>query len=235
MQELIYNGQTIHTKDSDLLSLTDMWRAADCPENKDPHEWLRGAGRQFVEWVEENLKPGKSRNEKFVITQRGGKQAGTWAHWQIGFAYAKYLSHEFHAWCNDVVRQHMEVLAKRDEARQQGKVSRKVWASACFSKGCDQRGIADATNATYQTFFGKTAKQLREANNLKKSASLRDHMRLSSLAAVSLTEALAAEHISDMLQQGNQACIGVTASCATKVKGAVVAAQRERQMIEIRE
>jgi hypothetical protein len=232
MQELIYNGQAIHTKDADMLSLTDMWRAADCPIGKEPWRWVAtDAASQFIDYIAENLNLARSE----VWKAGRGKGGQTFAHWQIGFAYAKYVSHEFHAWCNDVVRQHMEVLAKRGEARQQGKVSRKVWAAACFSKGCDQRGIADATNATYQTFFGKTAKQLREANNLKKSASLRDHMRLSSLAAVSLTEALAAEHISDMLQQGNQACIGVTASCATKVKGAVVAAQRERQMIEIRE
>ena len=30
------------------------------------------------------------------------------AHWQIGIAYAKYLSPEFHVWCNTVVRDRME-------------------------------------------------------------------------------------------------------------------------------
>jgi hypothetical protein len=30
------------------------------------------------------------------------------AHWQIALAYAKYQSPEFHMWCNEVVRAHME-------------------------------------------------------------------------------------------------------------------------------
>jgi hypothetical protein len=37
-----------------------------------------------------------------------GRNGGTWAHWQIALAYAKYLSPEFHMWCNTVVRAHME-------------------------------------------------------------------------------------------------------------------------------
>src|SRR5690606_31175446 len=37
-----------------------------------------------------------------------GKGGATYAHWQIGLAYAKYLSPEFHMWCNEVVRQRME-------------------------------------------------------------------------------------------------------------------------------
>lgn len=31
MQEFVYNGRTIHIQDAEMLCLTDMWRAADCP------------------------------------------------------------------------------------------------------------------------------------------------------------------------------------------------------------
>lgn len=232
MQELVYNSQAIHVQDAEMLCLTDMWRAADCPENKRPAEWARHDGRQFIEFITESLNVGTAH-----IWKAGrGKDGRTFAHWQIGFAYAKYLSHEFHAWCNDVVRGHMVALSKRDETRQTGKVSRKTWTAACFAKGCDQRGIADGTNAVYQTFFnGKTAKDLREVHGLKKSDSPRDHMRQSTLAALSLTEALAAEHIVDMTQHGSLACVSATKSCAEKVKTAVVAARQERRMIEISE
>jgi hypothetical protein len=41
-------------------------------------------------------------------SEPGRHNGATWAHWQIGLAYAKYLSPEFHAWCNEVVRAHME-------------------------------------------------------------------------------------------------------------------------------
>lgn len=42
-----------------------------------------------------------------MTTQRG-KGGGTYAHWQLGLAYAKYLSPEFHICCNTVVRERME-------------------------------------------------------------------------------------------------------------------------------
>jgi hypothetical protein len=38
----------------------------------------------------------------------GGADPGTFAHWQIALAYAKYLSPKFHMACNDVIRAHME-------------------------------------------------------------------------------------------------------------------------------
>lgn len=53
--------------------------------------------------VEATLNAGKSGIE----TTRGGRAPGTWAHWQIALAYAKYLSPEFHIWCNTVVRDRM--------------------------------------------------------------------------------------------------------------------------------
>ncbi|MDO9713867.1 KilA-N domain-containing protein [Paracraurococcus lichenis] len=33
-----------------------------------------------------------------------GRYGATWAHWQLALAYARYLSPEFHLWCNTVVR-----------------------------------------------------------------------------------------------------------------------------------
>ncbi|MCL7998002.1 hypothetical protein M8994_07075 [Brucella sp. 21LCYQ03] len=41
-------------------------------------------------------------------TVRGGKNPGSSAHWQVVFAYAKYLSPEFYMWCNQVVCERME-------------------------------------------------------------------------------------------------------------------------------
>lgn len=96
------------------VNLTDMWRAAGGDPDKRPVDWLRLPGTaQFLEYLAENLKVGKSHLEKpaetggLLLTERGGRDPGTWAHWQVGMAYAKYLSPEFHAWCNEVVRAHM--------------------------------------------------------------------------------------------------------------------------------
>lgn len=105
MEPLVYEGQTIGDRE-EALSLTDMWKAAGSPANQDPAQWLRSAqGEAFIDAVSVNM--GISHND-LVQAVRGGKRPGTWAHWQIAFAYAKYLSPDFHMWCNQVVRSHME-------------------------------------------------------------------------------------------------------------------------------
>lgn len=97
--------------DAEFLCLTDMWRAAGSDESRRPVEWLRSArGEEFVQFVRENLKVGDSHVE-ILRTIRGGTDSATWAHWQLGMAYAQYLSPEFHAWCNDVVRKVMQGAA----------------------------------------------------------------------------------------------------------------------------
>lgn len=105
VQPLVYNGEIITQRDA-MVSLTDMWKAAGSPDNQNPAQWLRTPSAEaFIEAVEVSV--GKSHNE-VVSTVRGGKKPGTWAHWQVSLAYAKYLSPEFHMWCNTVVRERME-------------------------------------------------------------------------------------------------------------------------------
>lgn len=108
MSNLIeYAGRPIRNRD-EMLSLTDMWKAAGSDRGKRPVDWLRSAdAERFVNFVADTLNVGISHND-VVTTVRGGKAPGTFAHWQIAMAYAKYLSPEFHMWCNTVVRAHME-------------------------------------------------------------------------------------------------------------------------------
>lgn len=100
---LVYGGVAIREK-GEMLSLTDMWKAAGSPENREPFNWSRFEGKAFIEAVAiaQNL------SETQVLTKRQGRNGGTHAHWQIGLAYAKYLNHDFHMWCNQVVRERME-------------------------------------------------------------------------------------------------------------------------------
>jgi hypothetical protein len=99
---LNYNGHVITDK-GDMLSLTDMWKAAGSDPIKAPAQWQRLASAEdFIEHV--SIIVGKSHNN--LIETR--KRAGTFAHWQIGMAYAKYLDHDFHMWCNTQVRAVME-------------------------------------------------------------------------------------------------------------------------------
>ena len=97
---LQYNGNPIRYKGEEL-NLTDMWRANGADPYKAPSDWKRKEGAQFIEFIEENLDMPKGHS----VRVEKGKVSSTWAHWQVGFAYAKYLSHEFHAWCNEAARE----------------------------------------------------------------------------------------------------------------------------------
>lgn len=115
---LVYAGSPIADR-GEMLSLTDMWTAAHRKhvedggdaaefENRKPYEWLRSAeAKRFIAALAKTLNTGISR----ITETARGAGGGTFAHWQVGLAYAQYLSPEFHMWTNTVVRAHMEGIA----------------------------------------------------------------------------------------------------------------------------
>ena len=99
---LVYQGSNIRDK-GEMLSLTDMWKAAGSDRSRRPVNWLSSAeAKNFISSLE--LMVGNSD----LLSKGTGRGSATYAHWQIGLAYAKYLSPEFHMWCNEVVRDRME-------------------------------------------------------------------------------------------------------------------------------
>lgn len=101
---LTFNGVTIHDQ-GEMLSLTDLWRAAGSPDARRPTDWLAlGSTIEFRAAVEVTFNAGISGIE----TKRGGTAPGTWGHWQIALAYAKYLDPQFHMQCNAVIRERMQ-------------------------------------------------------------------------------------------------------------------------------
>jgi hypothetical protein len=85
--------------------------------HRSPWDWLRlPHTKAFLDAVrldiaKESGNPGLSRVSIEVIRTERGVHGGPWGHWQIAMAYAKYLSHEFHIWCNKVVREHIKAAA----------------------------------------------------------------------------------------------------------------------------
>lgn len=112
-QGLIYNGKEVRAV-GERLNLTDMWKAAGMPPDRRPVDWLASAdAKRFVGFLAETLNLGISQDGEMVgnshlLQIAKGRNGSTQAHWQIGLAYAKYLSPEFHMWCNTVVRERME-------------------------------------------------------------------------------------------------------------------------------
>jgi hypothetical protein len=119
---LSYRGAPIRLRGA-MLNLTDMWRAAGCPEHRRPAKWLafeetaRFRAHAQVHWSEPEG-PAEAENvlEEDIIAvdpdglvaALRGRRGGTWAHWQLALSYARYLSPAFHLWCNTVVRAAME-------------------------------------------------------------------------------------------------------------------------------
>src|SRR4051812_22460431 len=82
-----------------MVSLTDMWKASGSPVNKAPKDWqVTEQGSGFIADLARNLNVAKNHIWK---SRRGKHLGGTWAHWQVALAYAKYLSHEFHRFVNE--------------------------------------------------------------------------------------------------------------------------------------
>lgn len=100
---LQFNGVGIHER-GEMLSLTDMWRAAGGGDAKRPANWARKEGSNFIEHMESVLNVPHGH----IITGARGRTGQTFGHWQVALAYAKYLSPEFHVACNVVIRDHME-------------------------------------------------------------------------------------------------------------------------------
>jgi hypothetical protein len=119
---LSYRGTPIRLRGA-MLNLTDMWRAAGCPEHRRPAKWLafdetaRFRSHAHVHWTgpEEPAFAENVLQEDIIrldpdglVAALRGRRGGTWAHWQLALSYARYLSPEFHLWCNTVVRAAME-------------------------------------------------------------------------------------------------------------------------------
>lgn len=156
MGALTYSGTPIRQM-QEMLSLTDMWRAAGSDDARRPAEWMRSAdATRFVSFVADTLNVGVSHTD-LVQTTLGGRHAGTFAHWQIGLAYAKYLSPEFHVWCNTVVRDRMEGRGTPEAltASQVGGITKAVVRAALaeIREGIDElRSGYDPTHAVVTDF-----------------------------------------------------------------------------------
>ncbi|SFI84626.1 KilA-N domain-containing protein [Albimonas pacifica] len=232
ISSLSFNDTPIRDREQ-MLCLTDMWKAAGSPRNKKPAEWSRYEGSDFIREIGEKV------GTAHLFENRPGRGGGTWAHWQIGMAYAKYLSPAFHAWCNEVVRAYMEGTpppSPQDTrwlaVRQESRAMRNDFTSTLAEHGVTKpRDFARATNATYVGLFGASAGRMRERMGLPKKANLRDRMSRMELAQVILAEELATEHMEDERSWGADECCDVTAMAARSVHQAVSDNRASRRRI----
>lgn len=254
--QIFYGDVHVRNDAQGFINLTDMWIAAGTPEGKqNPYEWSRaprakksgssgktsitgGPGFEFIEFIAKELNTGADR----IYKTTRGKFGGTWAHWQIALAYAKYLSPEFHAWANQAIKDRIEedrspelgITRSRDRAienwRKQGKSEEYI---AARIKGIDVRngftgtlkdhnvsgaGYAICTNNIYEPILGGNASEIRQKKGLPQKANLRDSMSSVELGGVMFAEILAADKIKREGRQGTNSCASACLGAGMNIK-----------------
>lgn len=229
-------GQNLSVDKDGMVNLTDLHRIAGSPANRDPRQWSRKEGADFVSFVRENL----NVPEKHIYRGERGRGGATYAHWQIALAYAKYLSPELHAEVNETYRQ-----AKAEEAnpqlsvdkavanwrkqgrsdkwiaaRMQGKAARLHFTDTLARHGVTGHGYKGCTDAIYAPLLGGTAEQVREQRGYPVKANLREHLPLRALTAIAFAEQLAEERIEEQKAYGNDSCIHICNQAAQTVRAA---------------
>lgn len=253
MDSITVASKVIRCDDSGLVSLTDLYAAANAAGmaqgKMEPKKWVQaphaktsgassrvslsgGPGRQFIDFVAENLKV----NAADILKATRGKGGGTFAHWQITLAYAKCLSPEPHVQVNEVCARAKsgdvnlaDEIADKAPPEQQAwpakrtnsRVARSKLTATLASHGVVGRGFGDCTNATYKGLFNGTKKEICAAAGVtyRKGTSLRDLMSVEDLIATSMAEVVAAKQIDKFDVRGNAACSDECERFARKVAG----------------
>ncbi len=139
--KIIIGKSPVSTNADGLISLTDLWKAAKGSLNQRPVIWSRhDENRNFIHEVA--IKEKVTPNHLFKV--KPGKGGGTFAHWQIALAYAKYLSPELHMAVNEVFMRYKagdptlaeEVIDKVEDPAALERIERRARAKV-MSKLCD--------------------------------------------------------------------------------------------------
>lgn len=231
-KQLIIGGSAIRTNDAGLVSLTDIYATAErggmADGKQDPRQWKRREGEQFIAFIAENMNV--SLRHIYIGTK--GKGGGTFAHWQIALAYAKYLSPELHMQVNEVyarvksgdVTLADEIADKATPEQQEwlarrvaGKAARGQLTATLSAHGVYGKGYADCTNAIYKPILGGKKSEICAMRGLSRSKNLRDVMDLEQLTRTALAEIVARKNIERFNVRGNDHCSQECGRAAQKV------------------
>lgn len=214
-------GHPLKTNETGLVSLTDLYQAA-CQQGmadgkRDPRRWKLQDGESFISFVVDSL----NVPQRDIYKTTKGKGGGTFAHWQIALAYAKYLSPALHMQVNEVYARYKagdvtlaaEIADKAKPAdaewlarRVQSTVARNTLTSTLQAHGVSGKGYADCTNAIYKHVLGGKKSEVCAREGWRKSTNLRDKMDVTQLTMTAMAELVAQKRIDVKNQRGNKAC-----------------------------
>ena len=185
-----------------LVNLTDLWKRFGATPNRDPRQWSRKEGKEFLACLARDL------NVPVGHIYRGqrGRGGSSHAHWQVAMTYLTYLSPEAQMLVNRIVKERIEeeadpelgvrraiqrhtrrlkALGRSDEdvEKRYKTVARRKVLTPTLEKhgvrGCkdpNRNGFAKVTNALYLGWKGMTAPDLRRELGVPAGGNLRDHL-----------------------------------------------------------
>jgi len=232
-----FNGASflLDVAEGKLMSLNTIYAAAGSPAGKEPWRWLDTEGsKQFIDSVCEILNLAKTVVLKVKRGRRGG---GTWAHWKIAVRYAAYLAPALDSAILDVFQERVQEEIDPGKAidrgiagyKKQGKsdewINRRLIAKSGWIALTDTlkehdvhgSGYSQAADSINVPIIGKTAKEFKAENGLKKHHSTRNELDDIELNMISLSQALSKRKIVDNDIRGNFRCAKVCFDVSTKV------------------
>ncbi len=97
------------------MNLTEIHRASGKSSTYKPIQWIRKEGSTFLASQQEKVPVGH-----LLIRSEKGRNGGTFAHWQIGMEYARYLSPDLAAVCNQIVKDFVDAKPEIAQSSRRG-------------------------------------------------------------------------------------------------------------------
>lgn len=233
-----FNGTSIAITEGKMVNMTNLWKASGGKGSQEVKHWVALPSTvKFMGTVASKLNVGKSD----LLQSTRGRNGGTFAHWQIALAYAKYLSPELHMHVNEVFKERLEETANPelsisrgrqravDAWKKQGRTDAwieqrissiegtKVLNTVLTGRGTGwqlYRGVADELN---KGIVGMTSKKFREVKGIPKSKGVREGMTDEENAALSFASLATARKLREQNISGNHLCNVVAKDVALKV------------------
>lgn len=193
---LTFDGRTVtlNPDENARYNLNALHKASGTSQTKKPSEWIRNS--QTADLIEKLSEVGIPA----TVSRRGGARGntGTWAIREVVFAYAEWISADFHkavletfsaAVDGDAVK---AVETAQSVARTDGKASRRTFVSGLAKHGADRTFYSDMSDTVNLIVLGKTSSSMKTELGIKQYKPLRDHLPEDTLLTFGAIEALAA-------------------------------------------
>lgn len=193
---LTFDGRTVtlNPNEKGWYNLNTLRKAAGNLRRHEVSNWIGQANT--LDLIEKISITGNPVYESRRGSERNG--GGTWACRDLVFAYAEWISAEFHkavletfsaAVNGDAVK---AVETAQSVARVDGKVSRRAFASGLAKHGADRTFYSDMSDTVNLIVLGKTSSSMKAELGIKQYKPLRDHLPEDTLLTLGAIEAVAA-------------------------------------------